>query len=70
MIKFENKSNGRYYYLIINKDMFNEIVLTIIRGGNFNRVIRHYGFNCKTTILKEISRISKLRMKRGYILVD
>ena len=69
MIKFENKSNGRYYYLIKNMDIFSENTLTIIRGGYNSRVVRHFGYNCSEIIEREIERISRIRIKRGYTLV-
>jgi len=69
MIKFENKSNGRYYYLIVEKDMFDVLVLTVIRGGVNHRIIMHFGYGCKDIIRKEIERISKKRLQRGYVLV-
>jgi len=69
MIKFENPENGRYYYLVKEKDILNELVLTVIRGGRNVRVVRRMGFGCESLIQKEIERISKKRIKRGYILV-
>lgn len=70
MIKFENKNNGRYYYLFINRDIFGEFVLTTIRGGLNVRVMRHFGFNDLEKIHREIDRIKKRRLQRGYTLVQ
>lgn len=70
MIKFENIQNKRYYYLIKNQDILNAWVLTIIRGGTQTRVVRHYGYDCCETIDKEIVRISKIRLRRGYTIVQ
>ena len=70
MIKFENKENGRYYYLSINRDLLNEFVLTIARGGRNIHLVRHLGYACIGTIHKEIERLSKRRLKRGYTLVS
>lgn len=69
MIKFENPLNGRYYYIILQKDMLEHDVLTIIRGGKRSRVVRHFGFNSINKIQDEIQRLIKIRVKRGYRLV-
>lgn len=70
MIKFENKENGRFYYLSVKKDLFDEWVLVIFRGGANSRVVRTFGFNCLYSIQNEINRIAKIRLKRGYTLID
>lgn len=70
MIKFENKTNGRFYYLVSNTDILNDLVLTVIRGGIHSRVVRHYGFNNRIAIQKEIDRITRIRIRRGYTLVE
>ena len=69
MIKFENKSNGRFYYLLVQHDLFGDRILLAIRGGCYARVIRTLAFGDEQTIEKAISRISKQRLKRGYTLV-
>ncbi len=70
MIKFENHLNGRYYYLYLHKDLFDDLVLTVVRGGKFNRIVRNHYFRCKKRALQEIERISRIREKRGYRLVQ
>lgn len=70
MIKFENKSNGRYYYLIVERDMLDHLILTVIRGGLFGRRVRHMGYNCPYRIKKEIAKITAVRLKRGYQLIQ
>ena len=69
MLKFENKSNGRFYYLEVERDMINDFVLTIIRGGKRVRVVRHRGFDSANHLNAEITRLTKRRLKRGYELV-
>lgn len=69
MIKFENKENGRFYYLTLQKDILNDIVLTIIRGGNHISVRRTVRFNSLESITQEIQRLIKRRLARGYTLV-
>ncbi len=70
MLKFENKTNGRFFYLSVNQDLLNDLVLTITRGGNHHRVIRHFGFSNEESLKKEIERLSKRRIKRGYSLIS
>jgi len=70
MIKFENKNNGRYFYLYIARDMFDDLVLTVIRGGRNARVLRNYRSGDLPVLEGEIARISKQRIKRGYTLVN
>lgn len=68
MLKFENPCNGRYYYMRIDQDLLGHTVLTVIRGGKLHNVTRHYAYNCLTKINSEIKRITKIRLKHGYIL--
>lgn len=69
MIKFENRSNGRYYYLAVQRDMLNEHVLIIIRGGHHSNVVRRMGFNSALVLQDQIDRLSKRRLQRGYSLI-
>lgn len=70
MIKFENPSNGRFYYILVIKDMINDSVLRIIYGGR--RVSRQRNISCghQNLLRLEIEKISKKRLSRGYILVQ
>lgn len=70
MIKFENPVNGRYYYMVVEKDMFNEMVLRVTRGGSSVRVSISIACSDEQSISNEIERLSKKRIKRGYILVQ
>jgi hypothetical protein len=70
MIKFENQQNGRYYYMTVQKDMLDEMVLVVIRGGVRSRVIRRLRCGEGDTIRAEIEKITKKRLKRGYSLVS
>jgi hypothetical protein len=45
MLKFENPTNGRYYYLYIERDLLNDMVLTIIRGGSRSRVVQRIDYS-------------------------
>ena len=69
MIKFENPTNGRFYYLDVQRDIFNDLVLTVIRGGRYTRVVKHFGYNDPLAIQRQVDKISRQRLKRGYHLV-
>jgi hypothetical protein len=69
MIKFENKSNGRFYYLSVKKDMLNDDILHINYGGLSASRYRTICFASLCNMQKEIARISKIRLQRGYSLV-
>lgn len=69
MLKFENPSNGRFYYMFMMRDLFNDLNLCIFYGGRHSRFIRTIGYNCRNTIREEMERLSKRRLKRGYLLV-
>lgn len=70
MIKFENKENGRYYYLEITEDLLNDLTLVIHRGGNNYHTRQRRIFNDKNCVLAEVQRISKVRLQRGYQLIS
>jgi hypothetical protein len=69
MLRFENKENGRFYYVDTKLDLLGDLVLTVIRGGKNSMVLRHYGFNDSDVINKEIEKMKRLRIKHGYRLV-
>lgn len=69
MIKFENQSNGRFYYLMVNRDLLNDCVLHINFGGRDVSRFRSIPFTDRKTLQKEIDRISLKRLKRGYSLI-
>ncbi len=69
MIKFENKVNGRFYYIFIEKDMVHDCVLRILYGGvNVSRA-RNLMYGDIQTLRQEIERLTKKRLSRGYSLV-
>lgn len=70
MIKFENPNNGRFYYINIGTDMLNDMFINIVFGGRYvcrNRII---SVSYRDSLFKEIIKISKRRIKRGYILIQ
>lgn len=70
MIKFENPTNGRFYYLQRNRDMFGDIVLTVFRGGHRTRIVRHYGYGSESDFSMAVSRLTKIRLRHGYVQVN
>lgn len=69
MIKFE-RSDGRYYYMSVERDLFNDLVLMVIRGGasanrRYSVCVGHV-----QDIMAELLRLCKRRLQRGYILVQ
>lgn len=69
MIKFENKNNGRFYYVYVEKDLLHHFALAIHYGGVHVRRNRRIAFDDERSLRKEIERITKKRLKRGYSLV-
>jgi len=71
MIKFENKENGRYYYLHVEIDIFCNTNLLVTRGGIRSNLRPRVIFSGEMgKIEEEIARISRIRLQRGYTLVD
>ena len=69
-IKFENNTNGRYYYISTYRDLFDAYIIHIARGGNYKRVICRRAYNSQETVEIEIKRLSRLRLQRGYTRVE
>ena len=71
MIKFENQENGRYFYIQVERDLFDELCLRVVRGGRHVRGISHIvTVGSRKTIRAEIKRLSRLRLQRGYTLIN
>jgi hypothetical protein len=70
MTRFENPENGRFYYMLVQKDMFDDLVLVVIRGGLGRSLTRCVATGSPQFVDHEIDRLSKRRLQRGYILVD
>ncbi len=68
MLRFENKSNGRFYYMDI-KNEYNQFVIRITRGGRHVCIVRDIVLDGASSMAKEINRLTKRRVKRGYSLV-
>lgn len=76
MIKFENHSNGRYYYIYTERDLLGDDIVYVIRGGLHRRgilkriVIQLDVQEKSSSTDKIIAQITKTRLKRGYTLVN
>jgi hypothetical protein len=70
MLKFENPENGRYYYVSITKDLFNDLVININFGGRFNHFSRHVFCENREILERRILEITARRRVRGYFLVS
>jgi len=69
MLKFENATNGRFYYIYIDRDIVNELVLRITYGGRNVSRTRTIFSGSHDNLRNEIDRISRKRLRRGYKLV-
>ena len=70
MIKFENATNGRFFYIKVEGDLLNAYALTIIRGGRQSCVTRRAGFDNRLDLEQEVQRLIKRRLSRGYALLS
>lgn len=70
MLKFENCSNGRFYYIDARHDLFGDLILHIVRGGTGVSVINILFVGNENNMRKQIDRLSRLRLRRGYTLVN
>lgn len=68
MIKFE-RDDGRYYYMRIERDMFNDMVLFVIRGGIRHNISKRVCVGSIQAIMAKINELSVRRLQRGYTLV-
>jgi hypothetical protein len=69
MIRFENRENGRFYYMVVEQDITNKLILNIIRGGKRVRVLSSIPFDSPIVLERVIDRLSKRRIRHGYSLV-
>lgn len=70
MFKLENKTNGRYYYIFLENDLFGEYILVVYRGS----VRRHFNpirvlLGDKDKIDRKANQLAKIRISRGYTLI-
>jgi hypothetical protein len=70
MIKLENVTTKRYYYLVAYRDLFDDNLLDIFRGGNNRNVRVSLHFDSADARKSEIKRLIQRRIQRGYTLVD
>lgn len=68
---FNHRKNHRYYVLMIQKDLFETIIVTKIWGSKDRKGSRvvHMPFNTKSEALVYVDKVTKVRKRRGYELV-
>lgn len=69
MLKFEHP-NGRFYYIQYYRDMFDDVCVMVIRGGYNQRVVRTISCGVDSELQATVNRITKKRLRRGYILLS
>jgi len=69
MLKFENKSNGRFYYVKVQKDLFGHLVINCNRGGHNYSIERILFCGDTREVREKIREIIKRRTARGYTLI-
>lgn len=65
-----NPSKNRFYYMYITENLFGEFELVISRGSTKRKAIINYLiFNSYIDVVYKFAKLTKLRIKRGYIEV-
>ena len=66
------ESASRYYEAALLQDLLGDWVLSTARGGLRNRLgaLRHLALPSMEAAIKEVTRLHKLRLRRGYQLVS
>lgn len=70
LLKFENPTNGRYFYMFAHSDEFGRSQLTIVRGGKHSRRVENKFYSDQAELQKEMKRRANKRLKRGYLKED
>jgi hypothetical protein len=70
LMKFENPTNGRFFYMFSHFDENGNPQLTIVRGGKNSKRIENFTFNDYARLHKEFERRANKRLKRGYLLMN
>lgn len=68
MIKCE-RADGRWYYIVIAKDMLDDYVVNVWRGGSGRTVLRRYGYECATAARAAVARLVRVRERHGYLIL-
>lgn len=66
LIKFDNPSNGRFYYMFQHYEG-ERPVLTIVRGGQKRKAVENYFYDNISLMQQEVERKKKRRIQRGYL---
>lgn len=70
MIKFENKTNARFYYLSVTCDLLGQTILSCTRGGKNVSVVNTVATGSREEIIKKILSLTRRRLSRGYTLIS
>lgn len=67
--RWEHPLKKRFYFVCIHKDLFNDIVLTMVWGGINKANGRITNLPCKNydEAFQLVEKIGSVRLKRGYI---
>ena len=69
LIKFENKTNGRFYYVSVVRDLFADTVVVCRFGGRNSYRHRTYYQKNENKLKQFLSKLSLKRLSRGYEIV-
>lgn len=69
MVRFENKTNGRFYYIEITKDLVNEHILRVTYGGYRVTRYRNLYVGSRDAMELALAHLTKRRLRRGYDLL-
>jgi predicted DNA-binding WGR domain protein len=70
-ITLRNYNQGRYYKLILGKDLLNDWLVTRVWGGLNSRLgnFKHDSFLCLGKALKHNKKLCRNKAMRGYELI-
>jgi predicted DNA-binding WGR domain protein len=70
-ITLRNHNQGRYYKLILGKDLLNDWLVTRVWGGLNSRLgnLKHDSFVCLGKALKHNKKLCRNKAMRGYELI-
>lgn len=69
MLKFENPTNKRYYYISPQRDLLNDNIIIIYRGSPTKRITTSIYVGDNVNSKNELNKIIKRRLSRGYVQV-
>lgn len=71
VISLNNPVNGRFYFMYLTKNLFDEFELIISKGSIQRKpIIRYLHFTNYIDAVYTFSKIAKLRLKHGYTCLN